>query len=54
MTSDSRSTYERLFDFSRPKLSLRRPLSSYYKVRALVGAIIRSRRVFARIVMPDG
>ena len=52
--SDSRSTYERLLAFSRPKLSLRRPLSSYSKVRALVGAIIRSRRVFARIVMPDG
>lgn len=49
MTSDSRSTYQRLLDFSRPMLSLRRPLSSYSKVRALVGAIIRNRRVFARV-----
>ena len=37
------------FDFSRTKLDLRRPLSSYSKVRALVGAAIRNRKVFARV-----
>jgi predicted SAM-dependent methyltransferase len=38
-----------LFDFSRTKLDLRRPLSSYSKVQALVSAVIRNRKVFARV-----
>jgi predicted SAM-dependent methyltransferase len=36
-----------MFDFSNTKIQLRRPISSYTKVRAVFGAIIRNRAMFA-------
>src|SRR5262249_4332098 len=41
-----------MLDFSNTKLQLRRPLTSYPKVQALIGVVIRNRHLFANIKRP--